>query len=262
MFPSQPATKPGSPWPSPSALKKVPSFPTPLLRPHPLVDNLVTDINCTIPSISDPFFHLLEFYIHADVPLTCRIPTYPNAGATSTVDQSILAATHTSGDDYIPLVFALAGTLQLSHLHLARQLNVILHTAPNPETSEADIVAATAYSALALSSQAGDPIKIGDSLTLELSVRWYSSSVLPPSTTSAPGLGGHVHLSTVVYCLLSAGVGVAASLAYFRGVELPKRIRRYGKERIGGGGLERGYAFPGVGAMNGFGGGGPMGKRD
>ena len=44
-----------------------------------------------------------------------------------------------------------------------------------------------------------------------------------------------MHLSTVVYCFLSAGVGVAASLAYFRGVELPRRIKRYGKDRMGGG---------------------------
>jgi len=58
-------------------------------------------------------------------------------------------------------------------------------------------------------------------------------------------------------------VGVAGSLAYFRGVELPRRIKRYGKERVGGGG-ERGtgYALPGSGAfgMNGYGGG--TGKRD
>ena len=56
-------------------------------------------------------------------------------------------------------------------------------------------------------------------------------------------------------------MGVAASLAYFRGVELPKRIKRYGKDRMGG---ERGggYAFPGSGigmmGMNGYG----PGKRD
>lgn len=49
---------------------------------------------------------------------------------------------------------------------------------------------------------------------------------------------------------------MAASLAYFRGVELPRRIKRYGKDRMGG---ERGggYAFPGT-AMNGYG----TGKRD
>ena len=66
----------------------------------------------------------------------------------------------------------------------------------------------------------------------------------------------------MVYCFLSAGVGVAASLAYFRGVELPRRIRQYGKDRLGGGG-ERGYAFPGSGVfgMNGYGAPG-VGKRD
>ena len=167
-----------------------------------------------------------------------------------------------SPDDHIPLVFALSGTLQLSHLHVSPKLNLILHTSPDMVTDDADIIAATAYSVPALSSQS-TRIVIGDPLTLQLSVRWYSSPSLPPSTTASYGLGGHVHLSTVVYCLLSAGVGVAASLAYFRGVELPRRIKRYGKDRLGGGG-ERGYAFPGalgVG-MNGFGGGVGTGKRD
>lgn len=55
-----------------------------------------------------------------------------------------------------------------------------------------------------------------------------------------------------------------ASLAYFRGVELPQRLRRYGKDKIGGErGTGGGYAFPGSGmvAMNGYGGVG-VGKRD
>lgn len=219
------------------------------------------DINCTIASISDPLFHLLEFYIHNDAPLTCRIPTFPPP-TSRPIAHSNTAITPLSLDDHIPLVFALSGTLQLSHLHVSPKLNLILHTAPDMFTEDADILAATAYSVPALSSQSSR-IVIGDPLTLQLSVRWYSSPSLPPSTTASYGLGGHVHLSTVVYCLLSAGVGVAASLAYFRGVELPRRIKRYGKERLGGGG-EGGYAFPGgLGAgVNGFGGGVVIGKRD
>ena len=46
------------------------------------------------------------------------------------------------------------------------------------------------------------------------------------------------------------------ALAYFRGVELPRRIRGYSRDRLGGGG-ERGYAFPG----NGWAGAGAGGKR-
>ena len=138
-------------------------------------------------------------------------------------------------------------------------LNVLLHTSPDLKDMDADILAASAYSSPSLSS-ASAKVVIGDPLALQLSVHWYSSPTLPPSTTVPQGLGGHVHFSTVVYCFLSCGVGVAASLAYFRGVELPKRIKRYGKDRMGG---ERGgYAFPGGGmgmmGMNGYG----PGKRD
>ncbi len=219
---------------------------------------MLQDINCTIPEITDSLFHLLEFYIHNDAPLTCRIPTHPPAG-TIPLPPSASAAQ----DDYIPLVFALAGALQKSHLHISPRLNVLLHTSPDLVAEDADIVAATAYSVPSLASRSARII-IGDPLALQLSVRWYSSPMLPRSTTKASrGLGGHVHLSTVVYCLLSAGVGMAASFAYFRGFELPRRIRRYGKDRLGGGGGERGYAFPGNGAfsMNGYG-LGITGKRD
>lgn len=51
------------------------------------------------------------------------------------------------------------------------------------------------------------------------------------------------------------------ALAYFRGVELPKRVRGYGKDRLGGaeGGRGGGYAWSG----NGFAGyGNGVGKRD
>jgi len=132
-----------------------------------------------------------------------------------------------------------------------------LHTSPDLANEDADILSATAYSSSALAAHS-TRIVIGDPLTLQLSVRWYSTGTLPPSTTVRAGLGGHVHFSTVVYCFLSAGVGVAVSLAYFRGVELPHRLRTYGKERVSGS-AERGYAFPGSG-MNGYGVG--SGKRD
>ncbi|KAL8751144.1 MAG: hypothetical protein Q9184_006162 [Pyrenodesmia sp. 2 TL-2023] len=228
-------------------------------RPLELLFGVEKDTNCTIPSITDEFFHLLEFYVHNDAPLTCRIPTHP---LLSSIGTSAIAPSSNNAvqNDYIPLIFALAGTLQYSHLHINTRMNVVLHTSPNLVMEEADILAATGYSVPSLSTTS-TKIVIGDPLSLQLNVKWYTSPTLPPSTTQASGLGGHVHFSTVVYCLLSAGVGVAASLAYFRGVELPRRIKRYGKDRVGGGGGERGYAFPGSGAfgvMNGYG----PGKRD
>lgn len=38
------------------------------------------ELNCTIPFLSDEMFHLLEFYIHHDTPLACRIPVRPLGG--------------------------------------------------------------------------------------------------------------------------------------------------------------------------------------
>ncbi len=44
-------------------------------------------------------------------------------------------------------------------------------------------------------------ITIGDSLTLQFSVRWYPGTTLPPGWS---GYGGHLYKSTFLYCLLSA----------------------------------------------------------
>lgn len=239
-------------------------------------------MNCTLPTIDDPLFHLLEFYVHNDAPLTCRISSRPMAVLSRGNGPENMKIKDSSQmpislefqpDDYIPLIFAIAGTLQLSHLHIAPRLNVVLHTSAArtkkekeqrrekrrkglAQDAEGAILAATAYSTPSLSSSS-TRIIIGDPLALRLNVHWYSSPELPPSTTATNYLmGDHVHLSTLVYCLLSAGGGAMGALAYFRGVELPRRIRRYGKDKMGG---ERGYAFPGNGwAGNSVGGG----KRD
>lgn len=103
----------------------------------PLADQRLTwslpDINCTVPVLPDPLFHLLEFYIHNDAPLTCRIPTHPLTSA-ETLDSTGNAGQPASpADSYIPLIFALSGTLQLSHLHINTGLNVLLHTSPDLE---------------------------------------------------------------------------------------------------------------------------------
>ena len=203
---------------------------------------MVPDINCTIPTLPDRLFHLLEFYIHNDAPLSCRLPSRPATSALNT-------------PEYTHLQFALTGTLQLSHLHINPSINMLLHTTAS-ETSEADseILAATAYSLPSIAST--QRLVIGDPLPLQLSVRWYTSKVLPASTSKVSGLGGHVHLSTVIYCLLSFGAGGAVSLAYWREIDLPRRMRRYKGDMIGGE-VGRGYAWPGS-AGNGSAGG----KRD
>ncbi|RMZ73486.1 Phosphoglucose isomerase (PGI) [Pyrenophora seminiperda CCB06] len=204
------------------------------------------EINCTIPFITDEFFHLLEFYIHNDAPLSCRIPSKP-------LPPSVYETTYRVSDEstqegvlgsqsnmYTPLVIALAGTLQLSHLHVGNYLNLLVHASPK-SVSKGTVDAATAYSVS--SRTRNSKITIGDSLNLQFSVRWYPSTTLPPGWT---GYGGHIYTSTLVYCFLSAVASAAVCVVYFRGVELPRRLRRYATDRMGGGG--RGFGNGGGGS--------------
>ncbi|KAK3678307.1 hypothetical protein LTR78_001602 [Recurvomyces mirabilis] len=224
-------------------------------KPLELIFGVEKDINCTIDFVDDPFFHLLEFYVHNDAPLTCRIPTKPLPPSPSKEEFEKGTTDLTEGqgslsDVYTPMVVALAGTLQLSHLHVSTSLNVLVHAAPK-SVAPGTIAAATAYS---ISREPPTRIVIGDSLPLRFSVRWYPNTSLPSGWT---GVGGHLTFSTLVYCLISAGASAAICLAYFRGVELPRRLKSHGKDRVGG--IERGGGLGGYGISNGYYG---PGKRD
>ncbi|KAF2019401.1 hypothetical protein BU24DRAFT_431217 [Aaosphaeria arxii CBS 175.79] len=240
-------------------------------RPLELFFGVEKEINCTIDFISDSFFHLLEFYIHNDAPLTCRIPSRPlppspiedEYKVSDTESQE--GALGTQSTLYTPMVIALSGTLQLSHIHVGNYLNLLVHAMPK-SVSPGTIDAAAAYSVS--SHSRNTKITIGDTLPLQFSVRWYPSTTLPPGWT---GYGGHVYKSTFLYCILSAGASAAICIAYFRGVELPRRLKRYARDKVPGGGRfggGGGYGLPTV--SNGGGGGGygfngysyGVGKRD
>ncbi|KAL4889379.1 hypothetical protein BDV59DRAFT_205365 [Aspergillus ambiguus] len=92
-------------------------------------------INCTINALPDEMYHLLEYYVHSDVPMTCRVPTGPlspdgrvpdpfNADTEGTELQDLLDP---EGPSYTPITFALQGTLQRSHLHIWTDMNVLAH---------------------------------------------------------------------------------------------------------------------------------------
>ncbi|KAG9809709.1 hypothetical protein KCU77_g20577, partial [Aureobasidium melanogenum] len=115
-------------------------------RPLEIYFGVEKDINCTIDFISDPMFHLLEFYVHNDAPMTCRIPTRPfSASYKAPKEDPSIEGQGSLDDEYIPLIIALTGTLQLSHLHVSSHLNMLLHAAPE-SVSPGVIDAATAYS--------------------------------------------------------------------------------------------------------------------
>ncbi|KAK8207859.1 hypothetical protein BKA81DRAFT_281816, partial [Phyllosticta paracitricarpa] len=220
-------------------------------KPLELFFGVEQDLNCTIDFISDPLFHLLEFYVHNDAPLTCRVPSHPLPGSIiSRPDPSTDAgALGSQSTAYTPLVIALTGTLQLSHLHVASTLNVLLHTS-SKKAPASSILAATAYSAsddddASASDSAHSRIVIGDALPLRLRVRWYDGPSPPlgalssSSTPFSVGGGGCSARAVLFYCALSAGAAVAVSFAWWRGVEMPRRLVR----GVAGGGYRYGYGY-------------------
>ncbi|KAJ9304319.1 hypothetical protein C8Q69DRAFT_470583 [Paecilomyces variotii] len=123
-------------------------------------------VSCTIDSLSDTFYHLLEYYVHSDAPLTCRVPTAPLNPSTGhgaddqeddekrRKDAQSVDVLDNDGPSYTPLTVALQGTLQKSHLHIWTDMNVLAHKissiiAPSRKevrTAPGYVVAGTAYS--------------------------------------------------------------------------------------------------------------------
>lgn len=116
------------------------------------------DINCTI-GFTDELYHLFQLYIHEDAPFTCRVPF--------SKERNYLE----KGGAHIPLTFNLRGEVHDSHVDVDSSVNVILTTPSNGVPQQNTFVSAVAWS----SGTNATRVVIGEYLTLQLAVRWYSS---------------------------------------------------------------------------------------
>src|SRR5690606_15359052 len=143
-------------------------------------------INCTIPKLTDDLFHVFEFYIHADSPFSCRVPSRPRGwgqrslaeGADANnnkVDASMGGSD--DGTEWIPVVLNLAGTIELSHIHIATDMNMVFHTTRDQDNGGQVIQSGIAYSTRPL--EGAKRVKMGDALELRFKVKWYEGEDLP-----------------------------------------------------------------------------------
>lgn len=124
------------------------------------------DINCTI-GFTDELYHLFQLYIHEDSPFTCRIPF--------SKERNYLE----KGGAHVPLTFNLRGEVHDSHVDVDSAVNVIITTPSSGLPEQNTFVSAIAWS----SGTNATRVVIGDYLTLQLAVRWFTS--LPPADGSA-----------------------------------------------------------------------------
>jgi hypothetical protein len=187
---------------------------------------------CTIESLPDELYHLLEFFVHNDVPLSCRIPSYSLTSSPqepTALDASTSSSSSNDANQWTPLTIALQGTLQLSHIHLHTTLNVLIHTYPAYSPAEPftldrwRILAATAYSLPNLSAAApaeGAKIYRNEPLTFTFNIGWVEGTVLP-GMAGKPVLGVRDHglgltLFSFFALAAAAGVGAMGMLVYER----------------------------------------------
>lgn len=228
---------------------------------------------CTIESLPDELYHLLEFFVHSDVPLTCRVPSYPLSQEELRITSSLpeVGGTGTDKGLWTPFTIALQGTLQLSHLHLHTNINVLFHMSQDPDSpktasSQSYLIASTAYSLPNTSSSApieGSKIVRNEAVALTFNVGWIDGAVLP-GMVGRPVLKVTDH--SIGFSLLSffaltasAGVGAMAMLVYER--------RKSGRSGIYGNGILGGNVGNGIARNSGYGGYGgyassSLGKRD
>ncbi|OJZ86548.1 hypothetical protein ASPFODRAFT_134846 [Aspergillus luchuensis CBS 106.47] len=168
-------------------------------------------LTCTIASLPDELYHLLEYYVHSDVPMTCRVPTAPLLSASpSSPDIDIIDDDVSTGGEqaYTPITFAIQGTLQLSHLHIWTDMNVLVHNMASTEKKKnrrkdpGYVVAGTAYSVPEFDNRGarepwteghGTKVVRGEPLTFRFSVKWVEGGrgIGWPSGGDGKGFGGN-----------------------------------------------------------------------
>ena len=193
-----------------------------------------TTLTCTIDFLEDELYHLLEFFVHSDVPLTCRVPSYPLTKQVVTV-HTYEPSARMEGSGFVgtgpteawtPLTIALQGTLQLSHLHLHTSINVLFHTSVGEEDASASsrLIASTAYSLPNLTDPSlpseGTKVRRTEPLTFAFNVGWIDGSVLP-GMVGRPIVGVKDHglgfiLLSFFALAASAGLGAMGMMIWER----------------------------------------------
>jgi hypothetical protein len=175
---------------------------------------------CTIDILPDELYHLIEFFVHSDVPLACRIPSSPLS------PETVLDTEDSAKQAWTPLTIALQGTLQLSHLHLHTNINALFHTSPDvlgTKDSTSHLIAATAYSVPNTTLSApveGMKILRNEPLVFTFNIGWIDGDVLPGMVgRPVAKITDHsVGFSLLSFFALAAsgGVGAIGMLVYER----------------------------------------------
>jgi hypothetical protein len=204
---------------------------------------------CTIDALPDELYHLFEFFVHSDVPLTCRVPTYPFSPSSNPFDtQGSKKDVSADLDTWTPFT-----------------INVLFHTS-NSTLEPPHLLASTAYSLPNSSSSAareGTKIMRFEPLVLIFNVGWIDGTVLP-GMVGRPVLGVKDHsvgfsLLSFFALMASAGVGAIGMLVYER--KKSGRSGGYGNGILGGNiGSGSAARNTGYGGYGGYSSG--VGKRD
>lgn len=116
-----------------------------------------TRTSCTV-TIDDPTFHLFQAYLHLDIPLICRLPSYQSENGY-----------------WIQIPINLIGKAELSHFDIEPKINFIIHY----DRTKGRITGGVAYSqGPTVTSETEETdlgwhrIKIGDEIQFEFSVRY------------------------------------------------------------------------------------------
>ena len=181
-------------------------------------------VRCTVEYLEDDLYHLLEYFVHNDVPLTCRVPAYPlQSGLVAVTGTSAQEDAGTSSSAWTPLTIALQGTLENSHLHIHTSINTLFHTAADLSSATSRLIAATAYSLPEL-TPSNIPVKEGskvvrlEPLTFAFNTGWVEGVTLPgmlnsPRSMTSGRVKDHgLGFTLLCACALAASAGLGAMI--------------------------------------------------
>ncbi|OWB58225.1 hypothetical protein B5S28_g4229 [[Candida] boidinii] len=123
------------------------------------------DIKCSV-KLTDELYHLFQLYVHEDAPFSCRLPIIPRQ------------------EYYVPLSLSFRGHVAESHIDIDPALNIINVL---PENGFGSIISSVGWSSGTNTTR----IVIGDTLPIQLAIRWLESANVVTDVESKDQVKGY-----------------------------------------------------------------------
>jgi uncharacterized membrane protein len=143
--------------------------------------------------LQDEQYHLMQLYIHEDVPYSCRLKL--------------------PDETYVKMPIEIHGSLEKSHMDVDTKVNLLLMMTSDKQSVDSAV-------GVSLKSGTTEGHIIGNEITWQFQVNWYDESSLPIMSNLL-----HLKYRAIGYCVATFVATVVLCVGAFHLVIIPRRLK-------------------------------------